>query len=162
MPPGPLGNLIRHEFHFCRNLHQIALWIVHHEEEIVSRPVATRSPPQLDVECCEMICPVADVVPAGGFVCVMVRSGLRASKNRDVTDLRDGLNRMRADIRERKIPPEELRGNTVILSNFGMFAGKYAAPVVVPHPPSRFSERAESMKRSWRPEVLPPCIASCR
>ena len=39
---------------------------------------------------------------------------------------------MRADIRARTIAPEEMRGNTITLSNFGMIGGKYAAPIVVP------------------------------
>jgi pyruvate dehydrogenase E2 component (dihydrolipoamide acetyltransferase) len=39
---------------------------------------------------------------------------------------------MRADIESRAIPPEELRGATITLSNFGMIAGRYAAPVVLP------------------------------
>ena len=70
---------------------------------------------------------IAVDLPDGLFVPV-----LRNVAHRDATDLREGLDRMRADIRERKIPPEELRGNTITLSNFGMIAGKYAAPVVVP------------------------------
>jgi pyruvate dehydrogenase E2 component (dihydrolipoamide acetyltransferase) len=32
----------------------------------------------------------------------------------------------------RRMLPEELRGATITLSNFGMIAGKYAAPVVLP------------------------------
>ena len=32
----------------------------------------------------------------------------------------------------RRIPPEELRGATITLSNFGMIAGRYAAPIVLP------------------------------
>ena len=59
-------------------------------------------------------------------------SVLRNVALREPADLRDGLDRMRADIRGRKIPPEELRGNTITLSNFGMIAGRYAAPIVVP------------------------------
>jgi pyruvate dehydrogenase E2 component (dihydrolipoamide acetyltransferase) len=39
---------------------------------------------------------------------------------------------MKADIMARTIPPEELRGATITLSNFGSLAGRYAAPVVVP------------------------------
>jgi 2-oxoisovalerate dehydrogenase E2 component (dihydrolipoyl transacylase) len=70
---------------------------------------------------------IAVDLPDGLFVPV-----LRNVVHRDAADLRDGLNRMRADIRARKIPPEELRGNTITLSNFGMIGGKYAAPVVVP------------------------------
>jgi 2-oxoisovalerate dehydrogenase E2 component (dihydrolipoyl transacylase) len=57
---------------------------------------------------------------------------LRNVAERDPADLREGLNRMRADIESRAIPPEELRGATITLSNFGMIAGRYAAPVVLP------------------------------
>ena len=57
---------------------------------------------------------------------------LRDVGNRDAADLRRGLDRMRADVKARKIPPEELRGYTITLSNFGMIGGKYAAPVVLP------------------------------
>jgi pyruvate dehydrogenase E2 component (dihydrolipoamide acetyltransferase) len=39
---------------------------------------------------------------------------------------------MKADILARTIPPEELRGATITLSNFGSLSGRYAAPVVVP------------------------------
>jgi pyruvate dehydrogenase E2 component (dihydrolipoamide acetyltransferase) len=70
---------------------------------------------------------IAVDLPDGLFVPV-----LRNVAHRDAADLRAGLDRMRADIRARKIPPEELRGNTITLSNFGMIAGKYAAPIVVP------------------------------
>ncbi|CAB3796024.1 dihydrolipoamide acetyltransferase family protein [Paraburkholderia fynbosensis] len=70
---------------------------------------------------------IAVDLPDGLFVPV-----LRNVEHRDAADLRAGLDRMRADIRARKIPPEELRGNTITLSNFGMIAGKYAAPIVVP------------------------------
>jgi len=70
---------------------------------------------------------IAVDLPEGLFVPV-----LRDVAHRDAADLRSGLERMRADIRARRIPPEELRGNTITLSNFGMIAGKYAAPVVVP------------------------------
>jgi 2-oxoisovalerate dehydrogenase E2 component (dihydrolipoyl transacylase) len=57
---------------------------------------------------------------------------LRDVANRVPDDLRRGLERMKADILARKIPPEELRGATITLSNFGTLSGRYAAPVVVP------------------------------
>lgn len=57
---------------------------------------------------------------------------LRNVADRDAADLRRGLDRMREDVTARKIPPEELRGNTITLSNFGMIGGKYAAPIVMP------------------------------
>ncbi|MBG0809785.1 2-oxo acid dehydrogenase subunit E2 [Methylosinus sp. H3A] len=68
-----------------------------------------------------------DSVEGGLFVPV-----LRNVAERDSADLRAGLNKMRADIDARRIPPDELRGATFTLSNFGMIAGRYAAPVVLP------------------------------
>jgi 2-oxoisovalerate dehydrogenase E2 component (dihydrolipoyl transacylase) len=51
---------------------------------------------------------------------------------RSAQDLRAGLDRMRADVAARRVPPEEMRGATITLSNFGMIAGRYASPVVMP------------------------------
>jgi pyruvate dehydrogenase E2 component (dihydrolipoamide acetyltransferase) len=57
---------------------------------------------------------------------------LRNVGERDAKDLRSGLDRMRADAAARSIPPEELRGATITLSNFGMIGGLFANLVVVP------------------------------
>jgi 2-oxoisovalerate dehydrogenase E2 component (dihydrolipoyl transacylase) len=57
---------------------------------------------------------------------------LRNIAERDARDLRAGLDRMRADAIARSIPPEELRGATITLSNFGMIGGRFASLVVVP------------------------------
>ena len=57
---------------------------------------------------------------------------LRNVGERDSADLRTGLDRMRADAAARSIPPEELRGATITLSNFGMIGGRFASLVVVP------------------------------
>ena len=57
---------------------------------------------------------------------------LRNVGERDAADLRAGLDRMRADAAARSIPPEELRGATITLSNFGMIGGRFANLVVVP------------------------------
>ena len=57
---------------------------------------------------------------------------LRNVGERDARDLRAGLDRMRADAQARSIPPEELRGATITLSNFGMIGGRFASLVVVP------------------------------
>jgi pyruvate dehydrogenase E2 component (dihydrolipoamide acetyltransferase) len=46
--------------------------------------------------------------------------------------LRSGLDRLRADAIARSIPPEELRGATITLSNFGMIGGRFANLVIVP------------------------------
>ena len=53
---------------------------------------------------------------------------LRDVANRAPADLRRGLERMKADILARKIPPEELRGATITLSNFGTLSGALRRP----------------------------------
>ena len=70
---------------------------------------------------------IAVDTPDGLFVPV-----LRNVANRDPQDLRKGLEAIKQDVRNRSIPPEELRGYTFTLSNFGVFAGRYANPIVVP------------------------------
>jgi len=57
---------------------------------------------------------------------------LRNVAEREARDLRAGLDRMRADAAARSIPPEELRGATITLSNFGMIGGRFANLVIVP------------------------------
>ena len=57
---------------------------------------------------------------------------LRNVGERPARDLRAGLDRMRADAAARSIPPEELRGATISLSNFGMIGGRFANLIVVP------------------------------
>jgi pyruvate dehydrogenase E2 component (dihydrolipoamide acetyltransferase) len=57
---------------------------------------------------------------------------LRNVAERDASDLRTGLDRMRADAIARSIPPGELRGATITLSNFGMIGGRFANLIVVP------------------------------
>ena len=52
--------------------------------------------------------------------------------NRSEESLRTGLEKMKADTKNRSVPAEELRGYTITLSNFGRFGGKYATPVIVP------------------------------
>ncbi len=58
-----------------------------------------------------------------------------ALRNADLLDadgVRSGINRLREQVADRSIPASELSGYTISLSNFGMFAGRYATPVVVP------------------------------
>ncbi|GLQ90606.1 dihydrolipoamide acetyltransferase family protein [Dyella flagellata] len=58
-----------------------------------------------------------------------------ALRNADVLDgagIRAGIKRLRTQVEDRSIPATELSGYTISLSNFGMFAGRYATPVVVP------------------------------
>ena len=58
-----------------------------------------------------------------------------ALRNADVLDgagIRAAIKRLRNSVEDRSIPASELSGYTISLSNFGMFAGRYATPVVVP------------------------------
>lgn len=58
-----------------------------------------------------------------------------ALRNADMLDgagVRGAIQRLRAQVEDRTIPATELSGYTISLSNFGMFAGRYATPVVVP------------------------------
>jgi pyruvate dehydrogenase E2 component (dihydrolipoamide acetyltransferase) len=57
---------------------------------------------------------------------------LRNVAERESADLRAGLDRMRADAEARSIPPDELKGATITLSNFGMIGGRFANLIVVP------------------------------
>ena len=57
---------------------------------------------------------------------------LRDVGNRSPEDLRQGLDAMIAAVRTRSVPAEELRGATILLSNFGPIGGRYASPMVVP------------------------------
>jgi len=47
-------------------------------------------------------------------------------------ELRADLNAIKKATRERSVKPEDMRDFTFTLSNFGMMAGRYATPVVVP------------------------------
>ncbi|MDH5535520.1 MAG: 2-oxo acid dehydrogenase subunit E2 [Betaproteobacteria bacterium] len=57
---------------------------------------------------------------------------LRDVGERDAENLARGLDNLIRDARARKVPPEELRSNTITLSNYGSIAGRYASPVVLP------------------------------
>jgi pyruvate dehydrogenase E2 component (dihydrolipoamide acetyltransferase) len=65
--------------------------------------------------------------PEGLFVPV-----LRNVEALSMEALEQGLRRLIADTQARRVPPEDLRGNTITFSNYGTIAGRYASPVVVP------------------------------
>ena len=65
--------------------------------------------------------------PEGLFV-----PALRNCEQLDPQQLRGELNRLRDGVKNRSLPAEDLTGYTLMLSNFGVFAGKYATPIVVP------------------------------
>jgi pyruvate dehydrogenase E2 component (dihydrolipoamide acetyltransferase) len=70
---------------------------------------------------------IAVDTPDGLFV-----PALRNADMLDARGVREGINRLRAQVEDRSIPASELSGYTISLSNFGMFAGRYGTVVVVP------------------------------
>ena len=57
---------------------------------------------------------------------------IRNAEKQNAKQLRSQINDFRAAVKERSLPPSEMMGATITLSNFGVFAGKYATPIVVP------------------------------
>jgi pyruvate dehydrogenase E2 component (dihydrolipoamide acetyltransferase) len=62
----------------------------------------------------------------------LIVPAIRDVGNRTTAELRQDIDRLKRAARERTVTPEELRDVTFMLSNFGMIAGRYATPVVVP------------------------------
>ncbi len=59
-------------------------------------------------------------------------AALRNVHDSDHQKIRKEINRLRDNVKNRSIPPEDLKGYTIMLSNFGVFAGRYATPVINP------------------------------
>ena len=57
---------------------------------------------------------------------------LRDVHSSDRGQMRDEINRLRDNVKSRSIPPEDLKDYTIMLSNFGVFAGRYATPIINP------------------------------
>ena len=57
---------------------------------------------------------------------------LRNVDAKSAAQLRDDLNRIKQATRARTVAPADMKDATITLSNFGMMAGRYATPVVVP------------------------------
>jgi 2-oxoisovalerate dehydrogenase E2 component (dihydrolipoyl transacylase) len=57
---------------------------------------------------------------------------IRDVGSRNAAQLREEIDRLKRAARDRTITPEDLRDTTFMLTNFGMMAGRYATPVVVP------------------------------
>ncbi len=57
---------------------------------------------------------------------------VRDVAGKDATQLRADINRIKKATHERTVAPADMRDYTITLSNFGMMAGRYATPVVVP------------------------------
>jgi pyruvate dehydrogenase E2 component (dihydrolipoamide acetyltransferase) len=57
---------------------------------------------------------------------------IRDVGGRTADELRHEIDRLKRAARDRTAAPDDLRDATFMLSNFGMIAGRYATPVVVP------------------------------
>ncbi|NNF51092.1 MAG: 2-oxo acid dehydrogenase subunit E2 [Gammaproteobacteria bacterium] len=57
---------------------------------------------------------------------------LRDVGSKDAATLRADLDSMKVATRERSVTPADMKDPTITLSNFGMMAGRYASPVIVP------------------------------
>jgi len=57
---------------------------------------------------------------------------LRTLDTRAASEIEPALAKLVEDTRARRVPPEDLRANTITLSNFGTIAGRYASPIIVP------------------------------
>lgn len=51
--------------------------------------------------------------------------------NKSDRELREQINQYKQQVTNRSIPPENLKGATISLSNFGKFAGRFANPIIV-------------------------------
>jgi len=70
---------------------------------------------------------IAIDTPEGLFVPVLKNA---ATKSTEI--LRGEINRFKEQVKDRTVPQEDLKGATFVLSNVGIFAGRYASPIVTP------------------------------
>ena len=59
-------------------------------------------------------------------------AALRKVHSSTPQEVRDSVNRLKENVVNRSIPPEDLKDYTIMLSNFGVFAGRYATPIISP------------------------------
>ena len=57
---------------------------------------------------------------------------IKEAETLNTKQLRSKINDLRVAVKERSLSNSELQGASISLSNFGVFAGKYATPIVVP------------------------------
>ena len=56
---------------------------------------------------------------------------IKQVQEKSAIELREELNLLLHQVKERTITPNQLQGATFVLSNFGKFAGRYALPIIV-------------------------------
>ncbi len=74
----------------------------------------------------------ADVAMAVDTAEGLIVPVLRDVGNRSPAELRNDVARLKAAAQARTLAPEDLKDFTIMLSNFGTIAGRYATPLVVP------------------------------
>lgn len=57
---------------------------------------------------------------------------LKNIANSSATELRSMIDTFKKTVRSRTVAPSDLHGASITLSNFGMIAGRYATPIIVP------------------------------
>jgi 2-oxoisovalerate dehydrogenase E2 component (dihydrolipoyl transacylase) len=70
---------------------------------------------------------IAIDAPEGLFVPV-----LRDIARSSAINLRQSIDKFKAEVKNRSVSPEDLLGATLVLSNVGVFAGRYASPIIIP------------------------------
>ena len=65
--------------------------------------------------------------PDGLFVPV-----IKNVETQDDQSLRNAVNQFKISVKDRSVPAKDMQGATITLSNFGMIAGRYATPIIVP------------------------------
>lgn len=65
--------------------------------------------------------------PEGLFVPVIKNAQSMSDK-----DMRAKVDEFKVSVKDRSIPPSDMQGATITLSNFGTIAGRYATPIIVP------------------------------
>lgn len=70
---------------------------------------------------------IAVDTPDGLFVPTM-----RNCDQKSAAEVRTRMNEIKGQVKDRSIPPEDMKDFTIMLSNFGVFAGRYATPVITP------------------------------
>ncbi|MFZ0218883.1 MAG: dihydrolipoamide acetyltransferase family protein [Candidatus Aquirickettsiella sp.] len=70
---------------------------------------------------------IAMDAPEGLFVPV-----LKNVAQESVVNLRKAIDKFKIEVKKRSISPDDLLGASFVLSNVGVFAGRYATPIVIP------------------------------
>lgn len=74
---------------------------------------------------------------------------IRDVQEKSAIELRNEIEQLKKEVNDRTIDPQKLHGATIVLSNFGKFAGRYANPIIVPPTVAILGVGV------WRDQVIP-------